>query len=121
MEDTNNYNIHIITKNNDKIQSADNKAEMYLVIQNEELLNQNKQVIIDMKELQREKDEVDEWLDKADKDKQYMRNFIKTLVQQNSLITSIKDNYESIFKVKEFTINCILLLIMKLYSSLFQF
>ena len=111
MEDTNNYNIHIITKNNDKIQSADNKAEMYLVIQNEELLNQNKQVIIDMKELQREKDEVDEWIDKADKDKQYMKNFIKTLVQQNSLITSIKDNYESIFKIKEFTINCILLLI----------
>ena len=96
MED-NNYNIHIITKNKEKIQGADNKSEMYLVLQNEEILNQNKQIIIDMKELQRGKDEVDEWLDKADKDKQHMRNFIKTLVQQNSLITSIINSiYESV-------------------------
>ena len=111
MSESNNYKISIINKNKEKIERAENQSEMFLIIQNEELLNQNKQVIIDMKDLQSEKDEIDEWLDKSEKDKVHMKNFIKTILQTNSIITSIKDNYSSIMLCKAFLINTFMCLV----------
>ena len=95
----NTYNIKIVTNNNKKrkIADSDNSHETYIFLQNEELSNQNKQLIQEKKDLETEKNENEEFLDKSDRDKVYMRNFIKTLVEANNIQKSIIDNYNTIY------------------------
>ena len=110
-EDENNiYNIKIITNDNKKrkIETSEKQSETYILIQNEELLNQNKQLIIDIKNLNKEKDEIDEWLDKAEKDKHHMKNFIKTIIQLNNINNSIKYNSTMMLKYKNYYINLLI-------------
>jgi hypothetical protein len=104
-DETKTYNIHIVTNDakKRKIEESDKPTETYILIQNQELSNQNKQLIIDMKALETEKDEIDGWLDKSDKDKNHMKNFIKTILQLNNLNTSIKDNLIKILQYKTTT------------------
>jgi len=105
--DNQTYNIKIVTNETKKrkVETSDNPAETYVYLQNEELSNQNKQLIIDMKNLEREKDEIDEWLDKAEKDKHHMKNFIKTIVSLNNLNTSIRHNFKIIVDYRNYYIN----------------
>lgn len=93
------YNIQIITNDSKKakIEESDKPVETYILIQNEELSNQNKQLIIDMKNLEQEKNEIDECLDKTERDKLHMRNFMKSLRHINSLYVSIySTSYDTI-------------------------
>lgn len=100
------YNIKIVTNDdkNTKIEQSNNQSETYILLQNEQLCNQNKQLIIDMKQLETEKEEIDTWLDKAETDKNHMKNFIKTISQQNSLYRSMIDNYKNILTYKQTTV-----------------
>lgn len=102
-EDNSTYNIHITnnTEKEKKIKESSNKVETYIIIQNEELSNQNKQLIIDMKNLQVEKDEIDEMLDKADTDKLHMKNFMKTLKQINDIYISIYLGNQNIIRIQD--------------------
>ena len=108
------YNIKIVTNDTKKrkVETSDNPAETYVFLQNEELSNQNKELIIDMKNLEKEKDEIEEWLDKAEKDKNHMKNFIKTIIQLNSLNTSIRENLKIINKYKTHTIDIFIFFIL---------
>ena len=105
--DNQTYNIKIVNNDTKKrqIETSNNPAETYVFLQNEELSNQNKQLIIDMKNLEREKDEKDEWLEKAEKDKHHMKNFIKTIISLNDLNTSIRQNFKVIVDFRNHYIN----------------
>ena len=107
--ENNTYNINIVTNDNNnkkrKIEESDKPAETYIFIQNEELSNQNKQLIIDMKELQKEKEEIDEWLDKADRDKNHLKNFMKTLKSIKEVYVSIYISSDNFFKIQTDVIN----------------
>lgn len=114
MSEDNTYNINIVTNGNKKrkINESDNPSDTYILLLNEELNNQNKQLIIEMKELESEKNEIEEWLDKSDRDKKNMRDFIKTIIQTKHIQSSIINIFNDIsnhYQINE-NINLILAL-----------
>lgn len=108
-EENNNqvYNISISTDNKKKrkLEESEKPFETYILIQNEELSNQNKQLIIDMKELEREKDEIDNFLDKSDRDKLHLKNFTKTIKDLNELYMSLVDSKTIVMRIQNNVIN----------------
>jgi hypothetical protein len=94
------YNIKIVTGGDKKaeIAQSNDPSKTYILLQNEELSNQNKQLIIQLKELETEKNEIDDLADKIDRDKKHMKDFIKTSVHSNNIRKSIVQTYQSLEK-----------------------
>lgn len=119
-EENNSFDIKIIqTPTKKRKIDESNSHDAYILSQNEELLNQNKKLIIELKSLQTEKANLEEEVDKMDRDKLHMRNFIKTALQSKHIQRSIIDNYQFVYKNREYVVNIFFILFVTYCFCLF--
>jgi hypothetical protein len=99
-----NISISVFENNKDKIESSGNGSQSYIIFQNEELNNQNKNYCLEIAELKKANLDQEEQIDKLENSTRYMRgilhNFTEKVKLQKDLI-KYYINYHQ--KLKDYT------------------
>jgi hypothetical protein len=99
-----NISISVFENKKEQITSSSNESQTYIILQNEELNNQNKQFVLDLQVLENKNNELEEQNDKMENSTRYMRgilhNFNQKVSHQKNIIKYYKEYHSSL---KEFT------------------
>lgn len=90
------FNINIYDKNKKTIESANNKSESYLIISNEELNNKNRELLIEINELNNNIGDLENDSDKMEKSITYQRGLLHNFNSNKKLQLELIKKYKKL-------------------------
>ena len=98
MEEGKQFNINIYKENKEGIENASNRAEAYIILANEELNNKNRDILLDLKELQSQHEIQTEENERMEVTIVNQRGMLHNLHASNKLEGSLTIEYEKLNK-----------------------
>lgn len=90
------FNINIYDNNKNKIETANNKSESYLIISNEELNNKNRELIIEINNLNNNIVDLENDSDKMEKSLTYQRGLLHNFNSNKKLQSELIKKYKKL-------------------------
>ena len=127
-------NVNIYMKNDcakENILKDSSSYERYIILMNENLQNENKELNVTIKNLEKQISEYEEEVDKYDVSKRYTKGLLKNLVElerlrnrisenNEKMYSNIKDDFNKIYKNNKFYLRLYELITLVIFAVLFE-